>query len=392
MSAKPLPEQDTTLTRVRHHKGILVDFARVAAESTDTQRLLDLACHHAARAIGVAHSKVMQVRHDKGDLLLIAGRGWKPGIVGHCRLGIDMLSPPGRAYQMRDVVRIDDLPNDPNFRWSPVLREHDIRSVLNAPIAIDGIVWGVVEVDATDIARFDVDDERFLLGFSLVLALAIRHRQGQRDRERSAEELGRKLLQADTLLSEQNHRVRNYFQLILSVLASRSRKSKDERMRAEYDAIMERVTAIALGHDQLTFAGLAQTHVNAATYIDALCLGLERSLESDLRIERDAEPIMLRPDRVVPMGLVLNELLVNAIKYAAKGRQDAMVKVRFAAHNGDAEALLEVSDNGPGMGDARSGSMGLRLIETLSSQLSGRLEIDSSSKGTTVSMYFPLVE
>ena len=392
MSGANTPQRNQTLNKIRQHQSILIDFARVSAESTDLQRLLDIACHHAARATGVAHSKVMQARHDKGDLLVVAGRGWMPGVVGHSRLGIDMLSPAGRAYQTRDVVRIGDMPAEPGFRLSRILKDHAIRAVLNAPLPIDGMVWGVVEVDSTEAHRFDEDDERFMRAFALVLALAVRHRLEQDEKEQSAADLGRKLLQADTLLSEHNHRVRNYFQVLLSILSARSRKASDERIRAEYEAVMERVTAIALAHDQLAFGKLGQTHVNAANYIEALCLGIEHTIEGELRIERDVELIHLRADRVVPLGLILNELLTNAIKYAVRGRPDAVVSVRLATVNDGAEAVLNVTDNGPGIGEGRSGSMGLKLIETLTSQLSGRLEIDSSPKGASITMHFPLVE
>jgi two-component system, sensor histidine kinase PdtaS len=380
------------LTKIRVHQGILVDFARMSADATDLERLLDLACHHAARAVGVAHSKVMQARHDKADLLIVAGRGWAPGVVGHARLAIDMRSPAGRAYQTREVVGIGNLAADPEFRMSQVLREHSIASVLNAPIAIDGVVWGVLEVDATEPDRFDEDDERFILGMALVLALAVDTHQGHEQRARSTEECGRKWLQMDTLLREQNHRMRNYFQLMLSVLANRRRKSADEQIRREYDEVMERVTAIALAHDQLTSGRASQTHVNAATYIDALCLSLERTVEGELRIDRQAEAVQLRADRAVPMGLILNELLMNAIKHAAKAHEGVAVMVRFESKNSGTEAILVVSDDGPGMGEVRTGSMGLKLIEMLTGQLSGRLNINTSSNGTTVEMHFPLLE
>jgi two-component system, sensor histidine kinase PdtaS len=383
---------DATLTRVRDHQTILLDFARMAAETTELQRLLDLSCHHAARAVGVAHSKVMQFRRDKGDLLIVAGRGWKPGVVGQCRLGIDMLSPPGRSYQTRDVVRTGNLQEDPNLRVSAVLREHDIRSVLNAPIAIEGIVWGVIEVDSVEADRFDVDDEKFLFAFALILALAVRHRLAQEEREHNAEELNRRLTQADTLLSEQNHRVRNYFQLILSILANRRRQATDDHMRREHDALMERITAVALAHDQLTFGGESQTHINAATYIEALCLGIEHATEESLRIELDVTGIEVRADRLVPVGLILNELLTNAIKYAAKDRNNSTIRVQLAYHSEATEAVLTVSDDGPGIKQQRDGSMGLKLVETLAAQISGRLHIDSSPKGTAITLTFPLVE
>lgn len=245
---------------------------------------------------------------------------------------------------------------------------------------------------STEPDRFDHDDLQFLLGFALTLALAIRNRQAQADRERNAEELGRRIAQADTLLSEQNHRTRNYFQMILAILANRSRKAANQQMRGEFDAIMDRVTAVALAHDQLTFRDGPQTHVDAATYLEALCLGLERTAEGELKIDRDLETMELRADRAVPLGLILNELLTNALKYAAKGRADALVKVRLATPNGREEARLEVCDNGPGFGEGREGGLGLKLINTLASQLSARVAIDSSPKGATITIDFPLVE
>jgi two-component system, sensor histidine kinase PdtaS len=111
-----------TLERVRQHQTILVEFARVSAEITDLQRLLAIACQHAARAIGVQHSKVLQYRGDKGDLLMVAGKGWKPGTVGHARFGADKLSPPGRCYQIREPVSIGTINDDPEFRYSSVLK------------------------------------------------------------------------------------------------------------------------------------------------------------------------------------------------------------------------------------------------------------------------------
>ena len=380
-----------TLERLRGHQTILVEFARVSAETTDLQRLLDLACQTAARATGVDHAKVMQYRGDKGDLLMVAGKGWKPGTVGHARLGADMLSPPGRAYQTRDAVCIGSLENDPEFRTSGLLRDHGIVSVLNAPVAIDGIVWGVLEVDSIRPDAFDEDDEQFLLAFALILALAVRHRMAQAERERNAEEMGRRLAQAETYMEEQNHRVRNYFQTILSMLANRSRRAANGQARSELEEVMERVTAVGLAHDLLTVES-GQSVVNAATYLDALCLGIERGMTEDVRIERDLEEVQLRPDRAVPLGLILNELVVNCLKYAIKDRSDGFIKVVFRSDLGTSEAMLIVQDNEPGMGEERPGSQGHRLVRSLAGQLSGRIAVDSSSSGTTVTLVLPLIE
>src|SRR4051794_21054806 len=123
-SSRTNQDSQTKLKRLRSHQEVLVDFGRVAGEATDLQGLLDIACQHASRATDVAHTKVMQYRSDKADLLIVAGKGWHPGVIGHQRLGTDMLSPPGRAYQTRQAVTISDITSDPNFRYSEFLKAH----------------------------------------------------------------------------------------------------------------------------------------------------------------------------------------------------------------------------------------------------------------------------
>jgi two-component sensor histidine kinase len=334
----------------------------------------------------------MQYRREKGDLAMVAGIGWNAGVVGQARFGIDMQSLPGRCYQTREAVMTGNVREDPDFRLSPVLEHHGIISALNAPIAFDGTVWGVIELDSTEPDRFTDDDRRFLLAFASILALTIRLRQAQGERERSGEELARRVAQADTLLSEQNHRVRNYFQTILAIIASRARRAKSEQIRSDYQDVMERVTAVALAHDQLTIGRDGRTQVDAQTYLEALCSGLERSAGGEFSIARDLAPVQLRPERAVPLGLVLNELLTNAIKYAVPGKDHAILSVQLAADRARSTALLAVRDNGPGMGEPRPGSQGLKLVRSLAAQLSGWIEIDSSASGTSVTLEFPLVE
>lgn len=377
------------LDRIRNHQIILLEFARVAAEATDLDRLLDIACDYAARATDVKHSKVLRYRGEKGDLLIVAGKGWKPGVVGHVRLGADMMSPAGRAYQTRQCVAAGDLTDEPELRVSETLREHGIRSLLNAPIGVDGVVWGVVEVDADLPNAFDQDDERFLTAFALILALAIRHRLVHSERRRDAEDLGKKLFRAETLMQEQNHRVRNYFQMILGLLAGRSRQSASEQSRNELRDVMERVTAVGLAHDLLTIKG-GESMVDAGTYLEALCSGMERTVSDGLSIERDLESIDLRPDRAVPLGLILNELLTNCYKYAMRDA-GTTVKIFFRHQLGTSDAVLSVEDNGPGMRPEKKGGSGHDLIRSLAAQLSGRVSVSSSDAGVKVVLEFPLI-
>ena len=309
-----------TLDKVRRHQLILLDLAAgFSLKRRSLSACSTCACRRAAGPRAVDAREGAAIRSEKGDLLVIAGTGWKPGVVGHARLGADMLSPPGRAYQTRDCIAIGNIKDDPAFRYSPLLRDHGIVSLLNAPIAIEGVVWGVMELDSTEPNAFDEDDQHFLTAFAIILGLAVRHRQAQ---ARSA--MPRRwddglFRPTPTCASRTIARVRNYFQMILSILGSRSRRAANEQARTELDEVMDRVTAVELAHDLLTIES-GQSVVDAATYLDALCLGFERTLGEELRIERDLEPILLRPDRAVPLGLVLNELVTNCIKYAVKDR------------------------------------------------------------------------
>lgn len=391
MASRKAPQNGSApVERLRRNEQILLDFARMAAETSNLQRLFEIACQHMSRATGVHHSKILRYESGSADLRMVAGQGWLPGTADN-PLAFDMSSPAGRCYQTRSVVSIGNLTKSAEFRYEPILERHGIISLLNAPIAIDGVVWGIAEVDSTEADAFDEDDERFLQTFAIMIALAVRHRREQRRHDRDAEELGRRIALADTLVVEQNHRVRNYFQMILSILATRSSRTESDHLRTEYQEIMERITAIALAHDLLTVHD-GQSSVNAATYLDALCMGLERTMGGEVRIARDFEDMQLRPDRAVPLGLAANELLTNAFKHALKDTPEGSVSLSLRAEIETGDAMLVVQDNGPGMGDERPGSQGLSLIRSLTSQLSGRIEIDSSPSGTTVVLKFPRIE
>ncbi|MBW3709912.1 hypothetical protein DTB58_40155, partial [Streptomyces griseus] len=92
----------------------------------------------------IKHVKVLCYRPDHGDLLIVAGVGWKPGVVGHTTFALDNASVAGRSMQTAAPVIVEDLPNDPEFRSHPSLREHGIVSLVNVPVRIDGRTWGVL--------------------------------------------------------------------------------------------------------------------------------------------------------------------------------------------------------------------------------------------------------
>lgn len=378
---------DQELARLRRYQDVLVDFSRLAPESSDVDRLLQLAAGQAQRGIDVSHAKVMRHRPEAGDLLIVAGVGWRPGVVGHARLGTDLASPPGQALQLRQPVAVHDLKGDPEHRYVPVLRDHGVISSLNAPIAVDGAVWGVLEVDSDAPRRFDEDETRFLCVMADVLGLALQVRLGAQRTAEAQAKAALALACQGTLLRELQHRNKNDFQLIQALLLMQRRKLKDEQARRGLTHVMDRVAAISMAHDQLSAAGGAGG-IELSGYLQALCGSLDQRVEG-VSIETALAGVVMPHERAVPLGLILNELVTNALKHAFPKGRTGRVRVGFEVIGG--EGCLTVRDDGAGMGPPRLGSSGTELVQRLVQQVGGRMEQIEQDEGAGFRVRFPLV-
>jgi two-component sensor histidine kinase len=149
---------------------------------------------------------------------------------------------------------------------------------------------------------------------------------------------------------------------------------------------MDRVLAIGLAHDQLSFKENASM-VNMHDYLRALCANIDPR-QPQISIEVEVTAASLPLDRAVPVGLIVNELVTNSVKYAF-AEDGGTINVVFRAHETIGEAELSVGDNGRGMGPARKGAFGLRLVESLTGQLGGRLTMPEVPKGTLTVLTFP---
>ena len=165
-----------------------------------------------------------------------------------------------------------------------------------------------------------------------------------------------------------------------------SREAASEEARERIGRVIDRVLAIGLAHDQLSFKKGASS-VDMRDYLKALCANIDpRRLNLTIATEFDSASIPL--DRAVPIGLILNELVTNSVKYAFD-EEGGVINIMFRVNETIGEAELCVRDNGRGMGSARSGSLGLRLVESLSRQLGGRLTTAKVPKATKTVLTVP---
>jgi two-component sensor histidine kinase/CheY-like chemotaxis protein len=208
---------------------------------------------------------------------------------------------------------------------------------------------------------------------------------------RSEHALRRSLLERDMLLKEVNHRVKNSLQLVLSMLSLQGQEFRDAGVRELFAKAIARVTAIASIHERL-YHDQDPLSVEMQTYLNGLCAELERASITDARevsLQASVQPLRLPTQQGVSLALIVNELVMNALKHARPAHGRTSIAVRLARH-GEGELRLTVADNGtvPGPADKQEG-LGTRLIHMLAHQLNGRVQIEESTDGYAAHITFP---
>src|SRR6478672_9963137 len=194
----------------------------------------------------------------------------------------------------------------------------------------------------------------------------------------------------ELLLREVNHRVGNSLQIIASLLHLQANSSNQEDVKAALTNAMGRVAAVAQVHRRLyTAHDLKSVLLNQ--YLDALLEDLRRSAEGNKmsRLTLKAEPIEIDPDRAVAIGIIVNELIMNAVKYAYPDGAGP-IHVDLSALGDD--VVLSISDDGVGLNaktDPRSTGMGQRIVTAMASKLDASVERDPTHAGTRILLRFP---
>lgn len=256
------------------------------------------------------------------------------------------------------------------------------------PVRIDGRTWGVLEVDADEPRSFVEDDVTFLSTVANILGVALLRHETESKAAEAAAVHARDRSFGEVVLREFQHRVKNNLQTIISFLALQRRHASTPDDAARFVSVMERVHAIALAQDQLSFE-TGVSNVEFGDYLRALCANIDPRRET-VAIEVESDRGALLPlDRAVAAGLVVNELVTNSLKYAFD-EEGGIIRVSFTMSPDQGEAVLMVEDNGRGMGAPRKGGLGLRLIDAFTNQLDGQVERELVEKGTRTCVRFPL--
>lgn len=201
------------------------------------------------------------------------------------------------------------------------------------------------------------------------------------------------LRQKDALMVELNHRTKNSLQLVASLLRLESRDVRDPEGRRRFVEASTRVNSIAAVHEGLDrTADLKRVHL--VPLLRRLCEDLVhlRSREDEIRLDLSAD-VAIETDRAIPLAIIVNELVTNALTYGRRNGEPARVAVAMTeAAAGELDLL--VRDDGPGLPADftldRPPGLGLQLTKALARQIGGRLELDAAATGTAFRMSFPV--
>lgn len=214
------------------------------------------------------------------------------------------------------------------------------------------------------------------------------------ERKRFEAALQEQLRERDVLLQEIHHRVKNNLQVISSLISLQLGRMSPGR---SYDALQEcslRVLAIAHIHEQLylsrNFARVPfseYAHNLAAIVFRTTGVSPER-----VHLQLELEPISIAVDAAIPCGLILSEVLTNALKHGFPHERRGSVRIELRRLD-EARLLLAVSDDGVGLPDgfdpARCDSLGMQLIQTLAGQIGGEFTLTSVVGGARFELVFP---
>jgi PAS domain S-box-containing protein len=335
------------------------------------QRFFDDCVKTIADTLDVELVKILELVPGDAELLLRAGAGWMPGLVGTALVSTDRNSQAGFTLAAGGPVIVDNLASETRFGGQPLLRQHGVVSGLTIPIAgRDGRTYGVLGAHTTRRRHFSENDVSFLAAVANMIAGAIQRRQLDQRHE--------------LMIRELRHRSGNLFAQLLALFSQTAKSSKNlAELVPKYEA---RVLALANAHRLITESGW-----RSASLTEILNPLLAPFVE---RISLSGPDVFLEPDPTFGLSAAVHELATNASKYGSLSARSGRVDVSWSVQRTE-QGLTLLFDwkerNGPPHKRHRRPGFGSKLIHTvIERQLNGKVQQAFGPKGMEAKLTIPL--
>jgi two-component sensor histidine kinase len=387
---QPHGDDATTITaralslRLRQQE-ILAELGVLALKGTPFPELIERTVVLTAEALQAEFCKTLEYLPEENRLLVKAGVGWGPGVVGHATVGADLDSPAGFALQTGKPVISNHLENEERFRTPELLLEYGIHRAMNVILQGDGRPYGVLEVDSRSDGEFTEHDIAFLQGAANLLGMAIERQRFERDLKAALEH-------QEVLLQEGNHRVTNSLQLVASMLSLQATSAANSELRDQLQEAIARISAISRAHQRLYRTKQIRSLI-LGDYLTEVCGDLDEAVgHCDVKVTV-ADDIQIATDRAISISLIVTELITNAAKHAYPKGQPCTVWVTLSRKGPD-RIVISVRDEGRGLPAGfdvkKRKGLGMRIISALMAQLQAELTINTIDRGAEFVMDIPL--
>ena len=372
----PDPTQRSLEQRIRQQE-ILAELGVSALQGSPFEKLLADTVRLTAEGLRVKFCKVLEYLPTENRLLVQAGVGWDPGIVGVASLGADLASPAGYALRTGKPVISNHLENEERFRTPELLVQHGIRRAMNVILQGDGKPFGVLEVDSQSDEEFVEHDLAFLQGASNILGMAI-------ERERRERNLKAALERQHFLMKEMNHRVKNSLSIVSSMLHMQAREVDNAEFTEKFEEASMRVAAVARAHERL-YRNNDFESIDLGHYMEEICKDMDTSVAHCTIHVNTQRGMNMKIDNAISVALIIVELITNCAKYAYPNQTQGQIWVEIKRQP-DMSILLSVRDEGAGLpadfSPTKARGLGMRIVAALSGQLNAKLGFERHSVGS----------
>jgi two-component sensor histidine kinase len=321
------------------------ELGMLALGTQSFQHIIDVIVERLSVELHCPLTKVLQFADEADELTLVAGVGWKDGLVGCGKVGVDRDSQAGFTLMSDGPVIVEDLETETRFTGPPLLREHGVRSGMSVIIPGPGNrPFGVLGVHSRELRKFDRSDVEFLVTVASIIA--------SRWRQEVAEARNR------ALLREMAHRSGNLLQVVNSIFSNTMRGARDiDEGKTKF---AQRLSAMARANLLLARGGWSATPLRDLA---------ESTLEPfGGNIKFKGRDVVVPGDVAFDLSLIFFELGTNSSKYGAFGPGEGEVHLSWSLTRDGGDRCLKLQwldTSEPSRREALGSGFGTRLIHQL---------------------------
>lgn len=291
-------------------------------------------------------------------------------------------------FETEKIIMTSDTFNEPKTAelLELYLKPHDIQSLMDIPVRIEGEMIGVICFEHVGSPReWTLQEQKYGLVVAQMLSLTIE----THNKIVAKQALEVSLAEQSILMQEVHHRVKNNLSIVASLMNLQADKSHDEYHKQLFMECKNRLESIVTVHE-LIYKAKSYTQLNFKDYLNQIIKHISSSYSSikNVRIEKDIKDVHIDISTAVSLALIVNELITNAYKHAFNMIKEGVVEISLFENK--KQVFLTIKDNGSGFDKTvvSKNSIGMNILNGLVEQISGTYQLTSNEKGTLYKISF----